>query len=93
MRVAASLGCGSCHSIDGTPKVGPTWEGLYGSRVTLDDGSVVVADDAYTAESIRDPDAKTVDGYLKGVMAAVIKPGAVSEEDIRALVAYIRTLG
>ena len=34
-----ALGCMACHSIDGTPRVGPTWKGLFGQTATLKDGS------------------------------------------------------
>ena len=39
--LAVELGCASCHSVDGTRREGPTWQGLAGSDVTLDDGTVV----------------------------------------------------
>ena len=54
-RVAAEHGCLRCHTLDGTPHLGPTWAGLYGSRVPLDDGGQVVADEAYLTESMMDP--------------------------------------
>ena len=31
-RVAAEAGCLRCHTVDGTPHIGPTWAGLYGGR-------------------------------------------------------------
>src|SRR5690606_39742663 len=68
------LGCYACHSLDGTPMVGPTWAGLYGREVELTTGERVVADEAYLRESIEDPDAKIVRGYAAGVMTATIAP-------------------
>lgn len=91
--LARSKGCASCHSVDGSRRTGPTWKGLAGSTVTLEDGSTVVADDAYLHESIADPDAKTVKGYPRGVMAEVVRPGSLTEPQIKALVAYISSLG
>ena len=35
VRVAANHGCLRCHTLDGTPHLGPTWAGLYGARVPL----------------------------------------------------------
>src|SRR5262249_18224043 len=35
---AAKHGCLRCHTLDGTPHIGPTWAGLYGSTVRLEDG-------------------------------------------------------
>ena len=60
--------CLSCHSVDGSAMVGPTWKGLYGEEVELDDGTTVIADDAYLAESITDPGAKIVKGFPAGAM-------------------------
>jgi cytochrome c2 len=86
-----SLGCVGCHTLDGTKGTGPTFKGLSGSEVKLADASTVTADDSYLSESIADPDAQVVQGYQPGIMSAVIKKGAVSDDDIRNLVAYIDT--
>jgi mono/diheme cytochrome c family protein len=67
---------------------GPTWFGLYGENVELADGSTVVADDAYLAESILNPQAKEVAGFAPTVMP----PFALSETDIANIVAYLKTL-
>ncbi len=32
-------GCANCHSIDGSKKVGPSFQGLYGTEHALADGS------------------------------------------------------
>jgi cytochrome c2 len=88
----ASLGCASCHSIDGSSGVGPTLKGLFGSKVQLTNGKTVTADDAYLLESIEDPDAEIVQGHQPGIMSGVIKPHQVAEADARDLVAYIKTL-
>lgn len=62
-RAAAQLGCLRCHSLDGSPHLGPTWAGLYGSNVPLAQGGTVVADEAYITESIMDPMARLHLGY------------------------------
>ncbi len=83
-------GCKACHSIDGSPGVGPTWKGLYGSQVKLTDGTTVSADDAYLVESIKSPNAKIVAGFSANVMP---KFGSIlSDSQIADLVAYIKTL-
>jgi cytochrome c oxidase subunit II len=88
----ASLGCQACHTLNGSTSAGPTFKGVAGSKVQLTDGSTVTADDAYLAESIRDPDKQTVKGFQKGVMSSTIKPGQVSDADVADLVAFIRSL-
>ena len=90
--LADQYGCVSCHNADGTRSIGPTWKGLYGSTVQFDDGSSTIADARYLLESIKDPSARTVKDFPKGVMASVIKPGSVPDADARALIAYIESL-
>jgi cytochrome c oxidase subunit 2 len=84
--------CASCHTVDGSTLVGPTWKGLYQSEVELEDGTKVVADDVYLHESILKPSAKTVKGFPAGLMETVIKPDSLTFEEAQALVAYIKTL-
>ena len=89
-QLVKETGCTACHAIDASKLVGPGWGGLSGSQVTLADGSQVLADDAYLAESIRQPNAKLVAGYPVGTMPAydtLLKP-----DEVDAIVAYLRTL-
>ena len=87
--LAEKHGCLGCHSIDGTTKDGPTWKGLYGSRVPLEGGETVVADDAYIKESILDPGARVAMGFPNFMPSF---RGNVSDRDIADITAYIRTL-
>ncbi len=86
--LAQSQGCAACHSTDGTTVVGPTWKGLYGSQVTLTDGSTVTVDDAYLLESIVDPSAKIVQGFPTGVMIQTFGE-TLTEEQIDAIIEYM----
>jgi len=61
--VAARMGCLRCHTLDGTPHLGPTWLGLYGARVPLGGGSFALVDPAYITESMMDPLAKMHEGF------------------------------
>ena len=87
--LAEKSGCLGCHSLDGTPKVGPTLKGLFGSRVPLSDGSGVTADENYIRESILDPNAKVVKGF-QPIMPTF--KGQLSDDDVAAIIAYIKTL-
>jgi len=82
-------GCVACHSADGTAGVGPTYKGLYGHDVELADGSTVKVDDNYLRESIENPQAKIVKGF-NPVMPTF--KGLLSEEEMNALMAYIKSL-
>lgn len=88
----ADKSCVTCHTVDGSASVGPTWKGLYLSEVKLADGSTVTADDAYLRESILKPSAKTVEGYTPELMETVVKPDSLSESEVDALVEYIKSL-
>jgi cytochrome c oxidase subunit 2 len=82
-------GCVSCHTVDGTAKIGPSMKGLYGARVQLADGTSAQVDDNYLRESIELPQAKLVSGY--GALMPTFK-GVLKAGEINALVAYIKTL-
>src|SRR3981189_2531470 len=81
------LACNTCHLPDGKGR-GPSYNGLYGSKVKLADGSTVIAGDAYSRESILQPNAKIVAGF-QPVMPSF--QGLVSEDQILAITAYIKT--
>lgn len=87
-----SLGCVTCHSLDGSAGTGPTWKGLAGSKVKLTNGQTVVADATYLLNSIETPDKQIVAGFKPGVMSAVIAPHSVSLADARALIAFIQSV-
>lgn len=88
-RVAAEAGCFKCHSIDGTPHIGPTFLDLYLRPERMQDGAVVVADEGYLTESMMDPLARIVAGYLP-VMPTY--QGRLSPPEAAALLEYIRSL-
>jgi cytochrome c oxidase subunit II len=87
-RLYDQLGCSTCHLPDGTGR-GPSYYGVYGAKVRLADGTTVTADDAYIRESILVPNAKIVAGYVP-VMPSF--QGLVTEDQILALTAYIKSL-
>lgn len=89
--LSARNGCTACHSIDGSPLVGPTWQGLFGKEQTLADGSTVKVDEAYLRESIVDPSAKIVKGFVGGIMPPVFGE-KLSAEEIDSIVEYIKTV-
>jgi len=88
-KLATDYGCLRCHTVDGTPHLGPTWKGLYGSRVPLSNGTTVLADDAYLTESMMDPTAKLHAGY-PALMPTFL--GRLSGPEAAAIVEYIRSL-
>ncbi len=101
---AKGFGCVACHTTDGTPGVGPTWQGLYLREEQLTDGSAVTADDAYIIQSIHEPNAQIVEGFNPNIMPQnYTEQFAATEQEIEAaeaidlditadLIAYIKTL-
>jgi cytochrome c oxidase subunit 2 len=87
-KIFAELGCVTCHRSD-TQGRGPNLQGVFGKPVLLEDGRTVTADENYVRESILDPGAKVVNGF-KPVMPTF--QGIVSEEQLNALVAYVKSL-
>ncbi|MGH9032906.1 MAG: c-type cytochrome [Acidimicrobiia bacterium] len=86
--VAQQRGCSVCHSDNGDTGTGPTWKGIWGTTVQLDDGRTAVVDRDYVVRSIRDPDADVVDGF-NPVMPTL----DLSEGEIDDVAAYIESLG
>ena len=87
-KLFSELGCATCHRFD-TQGRGPNLKGVFGAPVLLEDGRTVTADENYVRESILDPGAKIVNGF-KPVMPTF--QGLVSEEQLNALVAYVKSL-
>ncbi|MCL5023539.1 MAG: cytochrome c oxidase subunit II [Nitrospirae bacterium] len=85
-----SKGCLGCHTTDGTKKVGPTFKGLYGRKVTvMTNGKerTVTADDEYIEHSIEDPKADIVKGFPP-IMPAI----PATDEEMKDIIAYLKTL-
>ena len=89
--------CKSCHQIDGTRLVGPTWNSVkngdgqfgFGYEALLADGSSVLRDANYYRESILDPNAKVVNGFAPAMSSY---QGQLSDEDIDNIIAFIQSL-
>jgi len=82
-------GCSGCHSENSTVHA-PLLDGLYGTFVHLQDGSVRFADDAYIRDCIVNPRSFTVAGYPP-VMPNY--SGQLGEDDLLKLIAYIKSIG
>jgi cytochrome c oxidase subunit 2 len=82
-------GCAECHTVTGEARTGPTWKGLFGRKVPLQGGGSAMADENYVRESILDPQAQIVAGF-QPVMPTF--KGRLSDQEISAIIAYIKTL-
>lgn len=87
--VAVEKGCLRCHTADGSPHIGPTWVGLYASRVELEDNGSALVDEAFITQSMMDPRAHIHRGYPP-VMPSY--QGLVTAAETGAIVEYIKRL-
>ena len=79
--------CLTCHSIDGSEGIGPTFKGMFGRATKLADGSTVTADEAYVRESIVSPEAKIVNDFDD-----VMPKPELTDEEIDQIMQYLKTL-
>ena len=87
-RLFASMGCNSCHSGTAAAR-GPNLAGVYGSKLTLTNGSQVVVNDAYLRDAILNPSQHVTAGF------APIMPtyqGQISEDGLIDLVEFVKTM-
>ncbi|HVU06107.1 MAG TPA: cytochrome c oxidase subunit II [Polyangiaceae bacterium] len=80
-------GCAGCHTLDGSPKTGPSWKGLFGKMETMSDGSTMMVDENYIKESIMEPQAKMVKGFPPAMPTF---KGKLSDKKIEGLIAFIK---
>jgi cytochrome c oxidase subunit II len=88
-KLYTQQGCETCHSVDGTPKIGPSWKGLFGKTEAFADGSTVKVDENYLRESIMDPTAKVVKSFAPSMPTY---KGKLSDKDLDGLIEYIKAL-
>ncbi len=83
-------GCIACHSLDGTPRVGPTLKGFLGKTViVITDGEErsIEADDDYLRRSILEPNTDVVKGF-----PPIMPKEKMADEEIHELINYIKGL-
>jgi cytochrome c oxidase subunit 2 len=84
------FGCANCHHFGSQGRC-PDLRNLYMRPVQLTNGQTIVADDSYIREKLHDPNAQIPWGFAPGVMPNFT--GVLSEEQVVALISYIKALG
>jgi cytochrome c oxidase subunit II len=82
-------GCKTCHSVDGSALVGPSWKGLWSKTREFADGSSTVADENYILQSINDPSSQVVAGFTPSMPTY---KGQMKDWELNALIEYIKSL-
>ena len=83
-------GCVACHSTDGSPRVGPTFKGLFGKKEEVTSGGkkeIAVVDEAFIRKFISEPNVVHVEGY-----PPIMPKISMTSEELAALVDYIKGL-
>jgi cytochrome c oxidase subunit 2 len=85
-------GCVACHTTDGTPKIGPTFKGLFGKKeIVIRDGKEreITVDEPFIRQTLLQPELDRVKGFPP-IMPS--QKGLLTDEEIKAIVEYIKTL-
>lgn len=88
--LAQAKQCAACHSDDGSPRIGPTYKGVFGHEVELSNGEKIIADENYIKESILNPQAKIVKGFETMVMPPYA--GQLNDEELMAIIEYVKSV-
>jgi cytochrome c oxidase subunit 2 len=87
-QLFTDLACNSCHrSVDSDR--GPSLVAKFGTSQALADGSTVTVNESYVRESILTPHLKITRGFQPSMPTF---QGLITEENVMALVEYVKTL-
>ncbi|MFU8843249.1 MAG: cytochrome c oxidase subunit II [Bacteroidales bacterium] len=93
LQVLKKNACLSCHSLDGTKLIGPSFKGVWGKQeivITDNQEREITIDEAYIRQSIYEPESDLVKGYNRGLMISYKE--LVSEEEVQDIIEFIKTL-
>jgi len=93
LAVLKKNACISCHSLDGTKIVGPSFKGIWGHEVeviTNGEERTVTVDEDYIKRSVYEPNADVVKDFKSGLMISY--KDLVSEDELKDIIEYIKTL-
>ncbi len=77
--------CKSCHTLDGSPLVGPSFKGLWAKEREFEGGAKAVADENYVRNSILNPSTQIVKGY-----PPAMPPQNYNEAEILSIIEFIK---
>ncbi|RME05260.1 MAG: cytochrome c oxidase subunit II [Planctomycetota bacterium] len=84
-------GCLACHSLDGSPKIGPTFKGIWGRKSKVKTGNQIreiTVDAKYIQRSIEKPQADVV----VGLESIQMPKTSLNQKDIQILIEFFKTL-
>jgi cytochrome c oxidase subunit 2 len=93
LAIMQANACNTCHSLDGSKLVGPSYRGLFGKEeVVVTDGKkhTIVVDEEYLKKSIWEPNADIVDGYNKGLMQSY--KDQITAAEVDSIIVFLKSL-
>jgi len=93
LQVIKRNACISCHSLDGSKLIGPSFKGVWGITETVVTDGVereIVVNEEYVKKSIYEPNADVTKGYNPGLM--IPYKDLISEEEANDIIEYLKTL-
>ncbi len=85
-------GCLACHTADGSPKIGPTFKGMFGKKeVVIRNGKEreIVVDEAFIRQTLLEPELDRVKGFPP-IMPS--QKGLLTDKEIEEIIEYLKTL-
>src|SRR5665647_1530016 len=92
LAIIKANACLTCHSMDGSKIIGPSFKGLFGRKTVIvtDSGEKEIETTAdYIKKSIIDPNVDIVKGFNKGLMQSYKEK--ITSEDLDKIVDYFKT--
>lgn len=86
-KILDEKGCLACHSVDGSPGVGPTLKAIWEKSVELTDGSQRTMDSAFLREKILHPSKNVVKGFQP-----LMPELPITDEEIAQIEEYLKDL-
>ncbi|MDA8387286.1 MAG: cytochrome c [Nitrospiraceae bacterium] len=90
LALLQSKGCLLCHTTTGKPLVGPSYKGIYGTKVTVmvkGHEEVKTVDEKYLKFMITHPKVWVVKGY-----PPIMPKTPLTDKEVDEIIAYIKTL-
>jgi cytochrome c oxidase subunit 2 len=91
LAVLNEKACLTCHSLDGSVMVGPTFRGLYGQKEIVRDSNGVergvTVDEARLRKAILEPNAEIVKGY-----PPAMPPVPLTDMELSQVIEFIKGL-
>lgn len=86
-KLLEEKGCLACHSLDGSPGIGSTLKGIWGTPVELTDGSTHTMDADFFRNLVLHPSENVVKGY-EPLMPAL----PLTDDEIQQIEEYLKDL-